>query len=153
MQSPSIQDIPPNFKRRLELQNQHNAQLQQIQQQQQQQEDYDDDMILDNDEPPFKKQRPSVATNFLYKFTELVAYTSAFASDAINTITGGQGGYEERRYDYDDDVLQFNDDEDEENGSYNQKLDKKDESAWTENVEEEEPPPPYDISWTMVCYS
>jgi len=151
MQSPSIQDFPSNSKRRLELQNQHNAQLQQLQLQQQQQQSCDD-MIV---EPPFKKHRPGVAANFLYKFAELAAYTSAFASEAINTITGGQST--RQIYDYDDEVLQIRtDDEDEENDLYNNKLDKKDEYAWevnAENVEEEEPPPPYDSSWSMPSSS
>ncbi|RIA95866.1 hypothetical protein C1645_872492 [Glomus cerebriforme] len=150
MQSTSIQDFSANSKRRLELQNQHNPQLQQLQQQQLQQQQTCDDMI---EEPPFKKQRPGVATNFIYKLSELAAYTSAIASDAINTLTGGGTVVREptrHTYDYDD-VLQIktDDEDDDENDSYDNKLDKKNESAWTENVEEEEPPPPYDNSWSM----
>jgi hypothetical protein len=141
MQSPSIQDFPPNFKRRLELQNQYNAQLQQQQQN-------CDDMICNEEEPPFKKQRPGVAANLLYKVVEFAAYTTSFGSEFLNTITGSQVGKESTRqiYDYDD-VIQVNDG-DEENDLYEHELDKKDESSWAEN--EEEPPPPYDNSWSIV---
>src|SRR4051794_13526657 len=99
MQSTSIQEFPPNSKRRLE----HNLQYQQLQQlQQQQQQQQDCDYIQ---EPPFKKHRPGVAANLLYKVVELAAYTSAFATDAINTITGGHST--RRNYNYDDEILQI----------------------------------------------
>ncbi|CAI2165764.1 25_t:CDS:2 [Funneliformis geosporum] len=120
-------------------------------------------MICDNDEPPFKKQRPgvaAVATNVIYKLTEIAAYTFGASSEIYNTITGGQGGKKEHSqqptrnsYDYDqyyDDVLQIKTDEDEEeNVLNNHEFDKKS-HVWAENEEdEEEPPPPYESSWYM----
>jgi len=135
MQSTSIQDFPPNFKRRLELQNQHNLQYQQLQQQQQEE---NPNYIIQ--EPPFKKHRPGIATNLFHKFVEFATYTTAFASDiksTINTLTGSHPT--NQNYVYDDETLQIDDDD------Y-----KKDDSTWGENVEnEEEPPPPYDNSWSM----
>ncbi|CAB4416620.1 unnamed protein product [Rhizophagus irregularis] len=148
MQSTSIQDFPPNSKRRLELQNQHNLQYQQFQQQQQQQQEISDYNIQ---EPPFKKHRPGIAANLFYKVVELATYTSAFATDTINTLTGNTlntGGHSTRQnFGYDDDILQIDDDDE---NVYDQK--KKDVSTWGENVEtveDEEPPPPYDNSWSI----
>ncbi|GES78907.1 hypothetical protein GLOIN_2v1768878 [Rhizophagus clarus] len=136
MQSTSIQDFPPNSKRRLELQNQHNLQYQQQQQQLQQQ----------MQEPPFKKR---VTDNFFYKVAELAAYTSTIAVNAfntINTITGSHSTKPNFNFNnYDDEILQFDDDDE---NDFN-KLDKKHKSSWSENVEDEEPPPPYDNSWSI----
>ncbi|CAB5347391.1 unnamed protein product [Rhizophagus irregularis] len=77
---------------------------------------------------------------------ELATYTSDFATDAINILTGNTlntGGHSTRQnYGYDD----IDDDDDDEN-VYDHK--KKDVSTWDENVEtveDEEPPPPYDNS-------
>jgi hypothetical protein len=151
MQSTSIQDFPPNSKRRLELQNQHNLQYQQLQQLQQLQQQQQQDSGYFIQEPPFKKHRPGVAANLLYKVVEFAAYTSAFATDAINTLTGSHST--RKNYNYDDETLQI-DDDDENDYDHNNKLDKKDVSTWgenVENVEDEEPPPPYDNSWYMVC--
>ncbi|RGB40913.1 hypothetical protein C1646_686785 [Rhizophagus diaphanus] len=148
MQSTSIQDFPPNSKRRLELQNQHNLQYQQFQQQQQQQQEISDYNIQ---EPPFKKHRPGIVANLFYKAVELATYTSTFATDTINTLTGNtlnNGGHSTRQnFGYDDDILQIDDDDE---NVYDHK--KKDVSTWGENVEtveDEEPPPPYDNSWSM----
>ncbi|KAG9304453.1 hypothetical protein G9A89_020016 [Geosiphon pyriformis] len=45
----------------------------------------------ENQLPSNKRHRPGVATNFLYKLTELAAYTSAVASEAYQTLTGVVG--------------------------------------------------------------
>ncbi len=158
MQSPSlIQDfphLPP--KRRLELQKQYGAQQQQ--QQQQQQPPLNDDNMICDDEPPFKKPCPGVATNLIYKLTGFAFGVSSEVYNIYNTITGGQGIKAARKdYDYDhdqyyDDVLQIKaEDEDEENDLNDHEFDKKDGHAWAEN-DEEEPPPPYESSWYMVCF-
>ncbi|PKC52364.1 hypothetical protein RhiirA1_481652, partial [Rhizophagus irregularis] len=86
---------------------------------------------------------PGIVTNFIYKVVELATYTSAFATDAINILTGNTlntGGHSTRQnYGYEDDE-----------NVYDHK--KKDVSFWGENVEtveDEELPPPYDNSWSM----
>ncbi|CAG8626963.1 1813_t:CDS:2 [Dentiscutata erythropus] len=43
---------------------------------------------------PQNIQRPSVATSFLYKLTEIAAYTSAVASEAYYTLTSSNGKLE-----------------------------------------------------------
>ncbi|KAF0356584.1 hypothetical protein F8M41_014741 [Gigaspora margarita] len=43
---------------------------------------------------PQDVQRPGVATSFLYKLTEIAAYTSSFASDAYYTLTSTNGKLE-----------------------------------------------------------
>ncbi|CAB5109640.1 unnamed protein product [Rhizophagus irregularis] len=87
---------------------------------------------------------PGIVTNFIYKVVELATYTSAFATDAINILTGNTlntGGHSTRQnYGYEDDE-----------NVYDHK--KKDVSFWGENVEtveDEELPPPYDNSWSMT---
>ncbi|CAB4439902.1 unnamed protein product [Rhizophagus irregularis] len=83
-----------------------------------------------------KTCRPGIVANFMYKVVELATYTSDFADDAINILTGGHST--RQNYGYDD-----NDDE----NVYDHK--KKDVSTWNENVEtveDEERPPSYDNS-------
>ncbi|CAG8571055.1 11766_t:CDS:2 [Ambispora gerdemannii] len=47
--------------------------------------------MFNETQPPNKRQRPGVATNLLYKLTELAAYTSAVATEAYQTFTGVVG--------------------------------------------------------------
>ncbi|CAB4376526.1 unnamed protein product [Rhizophagus irregularis] len=81
------------------------------------------------------QQQQGIVANFIYKVVELATYTSDFADNAINVLTGNTlntGGHSTRQnyenvYDYK----------------------KKDVSTWDENVEtveDEESPPPYDNS-------
>ncbi|RGB36838.1 hypothetical protein C1646_71265 [Rhizophagus diaphanus] len=107
-----------------------------------------------------------VTTNFFYKISEIVAYTSASISDTYNTFMAGgtpepEHSTRKRSYSngYHDDVMQIN--ADDSDGAYyndeisegeieynnDKKVDKKDEAKWTVNDDEEEPPPPYDNSW------
>ncbi|CAB4402516.1 unnamed protein product [Rhizophagus irregularis] len=73
-----------------------------------------------------KKSTPGIATNLLYKVIELAIYTSAFATDAINTLNGVHST--RRNYtSYDNEI----DDDDENVYNHN----KKDDSTWNENVE------------------
>jgi hypothetical protein len=95
------------------------------------------------------QRRPGIFANFIYKIVELATYTSAFATDAINILTGNTlntGGHLTRQnYGYDDI-------DDDDGNVYDHK--KKDVSTWGENVEtveDEELPPPYDNSWSIVC--
>ncbi|PKC71355.1 hypothetical protein RhiirA1_413323 [Rhizophagus irregularis] len=113
-----------------------------------------------------------VTTNFFYKITEIVAYTSASISDTYNTFMAGgtpepEHSTRKRSYSngYHDDVMQIN--ADDSDGAYyndeisegefeynndkdvDKKVDKKDDAKWTVNDDEEEPPPPYDNSWVM----
>ncbi|PKY49595.1 hypothetical protein RhiirA4_528164 [Rhizophagus irregularis] len=82
------------------------------------------------------QQQQGIVANFIYKVVELATYTSDFADDAINILTGNTlntGGHSTRQnYEnvYDDHK-------------------KKDVSTWDENVEtveDEESPQPYDNS-------
>lgn len=117
-----------------------------------------------------------VTTNFFYKLSEIVAYTSASISDTYNTFMAGgtpepEHSTRKRSYSngYHDDVMQIN--ADDSDGAYydndeisegeieynsdkkvDKKVDRKDDSKWTVNDDEEEPPPPYDNSWVMVRY-
>ncbi|GBC03976.1 hypothetical protein RclHR1_05430006 [Rhizophagus clarus] len=121
---------------------------------------------LTSDQSSENKAPNSSVTNLLYKFSELVAYTSASISDTYNTLMVGgttepEHSTNKSNYnnDYRDDFMQINDDSD---GAYDisdgeteynndkktdKKMDRKDDSKWTVNDDEEEPPPPYDNSW------
>ncbi|CAB4445154.1 unnamed protein product [Rhizophagus irregularis] len=92
--------------------------------------------VFQQQQEEISKIRPGIVANFIYKVVELTTYTSDFADDAINILTGGHST--RQNYGYDD-----NDDE----NVYDHK--KKDVSTWNENVEtveDEEPPPSYDNS-------
>ncbi|PKK57978.1 hypothetical protein RhiirC2_797072 [Rhizophagus irregularis] len=92
--------------------------------------------VFQQQQEEISKIRPGIVANFMYKVVELATYTSDFADDAINILTGGHST--RQNYGYDD-----NDDE----NVYGHK--KKDVSTWNENVEtveDEEPPPSYDNS-------
>ncbi|CAG8502341.1 1102_t:CDS:2 [Rhizophagus irregularis] len=89
-----------------------------------------------------------VTTNFFYKITEIVAYTSASISDTYNTFMAGgtpepEHSTRKRSYSngYHDDVMQINAD-DSDGAYYNDEISEV-------NDDEEEPPPPYDNSWVM----
>ncbi|CAB4426230.1 unnamed protein product [Rhizophagus irregularis] len=81
------------------------------------------------------QQQQGIVANFICKVVELATYTSDFADDAINILTGNTlntGGHSTRQ-NYEN--------------VYDHK--KKDVSTWDENVEtveDEESPPPYDNS-------
>ncbi|GBC33976.2 hypothetical protein GLOIN_2v1767538 [Rhizophagus irregularis DAOM 181602=DAOM 197198] len=82
------------------------------------------------------QQQQGIVANFIYKVVELATYTSDFADDAINILTGNTlnstGGHSTRQ-NYEN--------------VYDHK--KKDVSTWDENVEtveDEESPQPYDNS-------
>ncbi|CAG8673260.1 1642_t:CDS:2 [Ambispora leptoticha] len=47
--------------------------------------------MFNETQPPNKRQRPGVATNLLYKLTELAAYTSAVATETYQTFIGVVG--------------------------------------------------------------
>ncbi|CAJ0843076.1 225_t:CDS:2 [Entrophospora sp. SA101] len=98
------------------------------------------------------KQKSSVTTSFLYKLTEIAAYTSAVASEAYQTFnktlkTDEDDHSNNSFYDMyeednvltiaDGDETDLNDDELSDNSC-----------SWSVN-DEDEPPPPYDSSWTM----
>ncbi|PKC59798.1 hypothetical protein RhiirA1_492080 [Rhizophagus irregularis] len=92
--------------------------------------------VFQQQQQEISKIRPGIVANFIYKVVELATYTSDFADDAINILTGSHSN--RQNYGYDD-----NDDE----NVYVHK--KKDVSIWNENVEtveDEEPPPSYDNS-------
>ncbi|PKY21431.1 hypothetical protein RhiirB3_435033 [Rhizophagus irregularis] len=92
--------------------------------------------VFQQQQQEISKIRPGIVANFIYKVVELATYTSDFADDAINILTGSYSN--RQNYGYDD-----NDDE----NVYDHK--KKDVSTWNENVEtveDEEPPPSYDNS-------
>ncbi|POG80515.1 hypothetical protein GLOIN_2v1800435 [Rhizophagus irregularis DAOM 181602=DAOM 197198] len=91
--------------------------------------------VFQQQQEEISKIRPGIVANFIYKVVELATYTSDFADDAINILTGGHST--RQNYGYDD-----NDDE----NVYVHK--KKDVSTWNENVEtvEDEEPPSYDNS-------
>nr|CAG8602787.1 14572_t:CDS:2 [Entrophospora candida] len=102
------------------------------------------------------KQKSSVTTSFLYKLTEIAAYTSAVASEAYQTFnktlkTDEDDHSNNSFYDMyeednvltiaDGDETDLNDDELSDNSC-----------SWSVN-DEDEPPPPYDSSWTMPATS
>jgi hypothetical protein len=119
-----------------------------------------------------------VTTNFFYKISEFVAFTSASISDTYNTLTLMAGGTAEpehstrkRSYSngYHDDFMQIN--ADDSDGAYDndviseseieynndkkvdKKVDRKNDVKWSvNNDDDDEPPPPYDNSWVMVRY-
>src|SRR6185312_15368354 len=146
MQSPSsIQDFPhapPNqpSRRRFDIgADLISAHLQQQQRQQQQQQE----QATHDDQPPNKREKPGFATSFLYKLTELAAYTSAVAAEAYQTITGPP---EKQRssphhHEYYNDVMQIKAAGEEDNEMMD--VDNK-RNVWAavNNVDEEEPPPP-----------
>ena len=155
MQSPSsIQDFPhapPNQPSRRRFDDIEaeliSAHLQQQQRQQQ------EPAIHDN-QPSNNEQKPGFATSFLYKLTELAAYTSAVAAEAYQTITGPpekqQSSPHHHKYpEYYGDVMQIKATGEEDNEMMG--VDSK-RNVWdaVNNVDEEEPPPPYDNSWRMV---
>ena len=91
-----------------------------------------------------------MAASFLYKLTELAAYTSAVAAEAYQTITGPQEKQRSSPYpEYYGDVMQIKAAGEEDNEMMD--VDNK-RNVWASvnNVDEEEPPPPYDSSWRMV---
>ncbi|POG60180.1 hypothetical protein GLOIN_2v1788249 [Rhizophagus irregularis DAOM 181602=DAOM 197198] len=74
-----------------------------------------------------KIRRPEIIANFIYKVVELATYTSAFATDAINILTGNTlntGHSTRQNYGYND--IDYNDE-----NVYDHK--KKDVSTWGEN--------------------
>ncbi|CAG8484361.1 7423_t:CDS:2 [Paraglomus occultum] len=86
-----------------------------------------------------------MATSFLYKLTELAAYTSAVAAEAYQTITGPAEKQRSNSYSEYHDVMQIKADDNEMMDVDNKR------NVWASvnNVDDEEPPPPYDSSWRM----
>ncbi|CAG8484341.1 7422_t:CDS:2 [Paraglomus occultum] len=106
---------------------------------------------MHDNQPPNNRQKPGFATSFLYKLTELAAYTSAVASEAYKTITGPpekqQGSPHHEYPEYYGDVMQIRAAAEEDSEIMN--VDKRNVWDAVNNVDEEEPPPPYDNSWRM----